>query len=193
MKRVLLLLGVAAMVGVPARVLTQDARYPITVIAPGKGPFTFPGGLPDAVGQDRDPGDGEDVAESLRPARFAGARPGASRRVGREGHGALRTRRRADGRHAEPPGRREDAEGDPLVHRRADQGPGEHAHPQRPYRRQRVLREAGRADLRAGEPAQRDAAAAAARERPAGPGARDGRHSGRRPIATTPRRRASPL
>src|SRR4249920_1436726 len=44
MKRVLLLLGVAAMVGVPARVLTQDARYPITVIAPGKGPFSFPEG-----------------------------------------------------------------------------------------------------------------------------------------------------
>src|SRR5258705_881605 len=44
MKRALLLLGVAAMMGVPARVLTQDARYPFTIIAPGKGPFSFPEG-----------------------------------------------------------------------------------------------------------------------------------------------------
>ena len=65
--------------------------------------------------------------------------------------------------------------GDPVVHRRADQDPGQHARAQRPHRRQRLLRQAGRADLRAGESAQRDAASAAARQRPAGAGARHGR------------------
>jgi glyoxylase-like metal-dependent hydrolase (beta-lactamase superfamily II) len=45
MKRVLVLFGIAAvMAGIPAGVLTQDARYPLTVIAPGKGPFSFPDG-----------------------------------------------------------------------------------------------------------------------------------------------------
>jgi len=34
----------AVMAGIPAGVLTQDARYPLTVIAPGKGPFSFPVG-----------------------------------------------------------------------------------------------------------------------------------------------------
>jgi cyclase len=43
-KRALLLLGVAAMAAVPAMVLAQRAEYPITVIAPGKGPYTFPEG-----------------------------------------------------------------------------------------------------------------------------------------------------
>jgi glyoxylase-like metal-dependent hydrolase (beta-lactamase superfamily II) len=43
-KRALLLLGVAAMAAVPAMVWAQGARYPITVIAPGKGPYTFPEG-----------------------------------------------------------------------------------------------------------------------------------------------------
>ena len=47
----------------------QTPQYPITVIAPAKGPFTFPAGLPDAVGQDPDSGEGEDVPESVRPAR----------------------------------------------------------------------------------------------------------------------------
>jgi glyoxylase-like metal-dependent hydrolase (beta-lactamase superfamily II) len=44
MKRSLLLVGLAVLVGVPARVATQDAKYPVTVIAPGKGPFSFPDG-----------------------------------------------------------------------------------------------------------------------------------------------------
>jgi cyclase len=43
MKRALLL-AVIAGAGIPAVVLTQEGRYPITVIAPGKGPFTFPAG-----------------------------------------------------------------------------------------------------------------------------------------------------
>src|SRR5580765_2231669 len=41
MKRALLLLLLA---GLPAGVSTQEARYPMTVIAPGKGPFSFPPG-----------------------------------------------------------------------------------------------------------------------------------------------------
>jgi cyclase len=43
-KRALLLLGVASMAAVPAIVFAQRAEYPITVIAPGKGPYTFPEG-----------------------------------------------------------------------------------------------------------------------------------------------------
>src|SRR5207244_3718729 len=42
--RALLLLGVAALAAVPAMLLAQRPEYPITVIAPGKGPFTFPEG-----------------------------------------------------------------------------------------------------------------------------------------------------
>jgi len=41
MKRALLLLVLA---GLPAGVSTQEARYPMTVIPPGKGPFSFPEG-----------------------------------------------------------------------------------------------------------------------------------------------------
>ena len=41
-RRALLLLGVAAMAGIPAMMRAQKAEYPITVIAPGKGPYTFP-------------------------------------------------------------------------------------------------------------------------------------------------------
>ena len=43
-KRALLLLGVAAMAAIPAMVWAQEAKYPITVIPPGKGPYTFPQG-----------------------------------------------------------------------------------------------------------------------------------------------------
>ena len=42
--RALLLLGVAAMAAVPAILWAQGTQYPITVIAPGKGPYTFPPG-----------------------------------------------------------------------------------------------------------------------------------------------------
>src|SRR5215467_61168 len=44
MKRALLLLGIAAIAGFPIGVATQDARYPMTIIAPGKGPYAFPDG-----------------------------------------------------------------------------------------------------------------------------------------------------
>jgi len=40
----LMLLGVAAMAAVPAMVRAQAAQYPITIVAPGKGPYTFPEG-----------------------------------------------------------------------------------------------------------------------------------------------------
>jgi cyclase len=43
-KRALLLLGVATIAAVPAMVLAQRPEYPITVIATGKGPYTFPEG-----------------------------------------------------------------------------------------------------------------------------------------------------
>jgi cyclase len=42
--RAWLLLAVAAMAGIPATLRAQAAEYPITVIAPGKGPYTFPVG-----------------------------------------------------------------------------------------------------------------------------------------------------
>lgn len=38
------LFGVAALAVVPLIVKAQDAKYPITVIAPGKGPYSFPAG-----------------------------------------------------------------------------------------------------------------------------------------------------
>jgi glyoxylase-like metal-dependent hydrolase (beta-lactamase superfamily II) len=44
MTRALFVLAVAAVASIPATVWTQNARYPITLIAPGKGPFTFPAG-----------------------------------------------------------------------------------------------------------------------------------------------------
>jgi cyclase len=40
----MLLLGVAAVAAVPAMVSAQRTEYPITVVAPGKGPYTFPEG-----------------------------------------------------------------------------------------------------------------------------------------------------
>jgi cyclase len=43
-KRALLLLGVAALAAIPAMVRAQGAQYPMTVIPPGKGPYTFPAG-----------------------------------------------------------------------------------------------------------------------------------------------------
>jgi cyclase len=43
-RRALLLLGAAAMVAIPATARPQEAKYPITLIPPGKGPYTFPQG-----------------------------------------------------------------------------------------------------------------------------------------------------
>jgi cyclase len=43
-KRVFRILGAAAMAGLSVMVSAQGAGYPITVIAPGKGPYTFPEG-----------------------------------------------------------------------------------------------------------------------------------------------------
>ena len=44
MKRALLLLGLSALISLPSRVSTQEVRYPMTIIAPGKGSPTFPEG-----------------------------------------------------------------------------------------------------------------------------------------------------
>ena len=43
-KCALFLLGAVVLAAIPSRVRTQEAGYPIEVIAPGKGPFTFPVG-----------------------------------------------------------------------------------------------------------------------------------------------------
>src|SRR6185436_16773236 len=43
-KYVLVMVGLAALALMPATVRTQEAGYPIEVIPPGKGPFTFPAG-----------------------------------------------------------------------------------------------------------------------------------------------------
>jgi cyclase len=43
-KYVLVVVGLAALALMPATVRTQEAGYPIEVIPPGKGPFTFPAG-----------------------------------------------------------------------------------------------------------------------------------------------------
>jgi cyclase len=43
-KRALWLLGVAAMATIPSMVWTQGVQYPVTIIPPGKGPYTFPAG-----------------------------------------------------------------------------------------------------------------------------------------------------
>jgi cyclase len=42
--RAWVVVGIVALALVPARVWTQTPRYPITIVAPGKGPFTFPPG-----------------------------------------------------------------------------------------------------------------------------------------------------
>src|SRR5215475_8194932 len=43
-KYLILVLGLAALAVMPATVRTQEAGYPIELIPPGKGPFTFPQG-----------------------------------------------------------------------------------------------------------------------------------------------------
>src|SRR5438876_11885704 len=43
-KHLFLLLGLAAVAAIPTSVRTQEAGYPVEVIKPGKGPFTFPEG-----------------------------------------------------------------------------------------------------------------------------------------------------
>ena len=99
MKRfALIVLVLAAVALVPARP-GQEPGYPMTVIPIAKGPFNFPAGYQTPWDKIEIRGDGEDVAEPLRAARFARPRSGTSRRVGRPGHGALRTRWRPDGRY----------------------------------------------------------------------------------------------
>jgi cyclase len=42
--RAWIVLGVVALISSSSQVWTQGARYPLTIVAPGKGPFTFPPG-----------------------------------------------------------------------------------------------------------------------------------------------------
>ena len=44
MRRAMLLLGVAAFATLPAHGVAQQAGYPIELVAPGKGTYTFPQG-----------------------------------------------------------------------------------------------------------------------------------------------------
>ena len=185
MKRRLLASSLLIAAAAAATLRAQGPQYPITVDRAGEGPVHLSAGLSDAVGQDSDSGEGEVVPEPVRPARVRHPRSRSPRRIGRAGIGPLRSRWRPAGRHAKPASGRKDADDDPVVHRRADPGSRQHAHSQRPYRRQRLLREAGRADLRAGESPQRDAASAAARQRSAGSGARDGCAFRSQPTVTT--------
>src|SRR5438045_7511388 len=43
-KHLFLVLGLAAVAAIPTTVRTQEAGYPIEVVKPGKGPFSFPAG-----------------------------------------------------------------------------------------------------------------------------------------------------
>jgi hypothetical protein len=43
-KRALLLFSATAMIALPAMAWAQGTRYPVTIIPPGKGPYTFPDG-----------------------------------------------------------------------------------------------------------------------------------------------------
>src|SRR5690349_21619165 len=43
-KRAWWMLGIVALAALPARTLTQEAGYPVEIIKPGKGPFTFADG-----------------------------------------------------------------------------------------------------------------------------------------------------
>ena len=104
----LVLLGVAVLAAVPASLDTRSGVSGHADTA-GKGSVYVPRGLPDAVGQDSDHGDGEDVAESVRAPWFRRARSGASRRVGRSRDGALRTRWRPDGGYPKQASRRKNA------------------------------------------------------------------------------------
>ena len=103
-KRAWLLLGVAAMAAVPAMLLAQRPEYPITLVEPGKGPYTFPEGY-------QTPWDRIEIMVTIKmsPNLFVlhgsrGSRSGAPRRVRRQGHGALRTGWRPDGGYREQTG-----------------------------------------------------------------------------------------
>ena len=186
------LLGVAAMAAIPAMVRAQGAQYPITVVAPGKGPYTFPAGY-------QTPWDKIEimVTAKMSPNLFVlhgseGLDPAHPDASGGRAMALFGAGWRPDGGYREQTGGREDAEGDPVVHQCAHQGAGQHAYSWRPYRRQRLLRQAGRVDLRAGKSAQsrccvrRRAPTASRLRRPIWPAFRW------RPTATTPPRRASP-
>ena len=63
------LLSLVAVTALSAVGWAQKAEYPITVVAPGKGPYTFPAGYQTPWDRIEIIGDGEDVTESVRAAR----------------------------------------------------------------------------------------------------------------------------
>ena len=152
-KRAWLLLAVAATAAIPTMVRGQRAPYPITLVAPGKGPYTFPAGY-------QTPWDKIEImvtakmspnlfvlhgSEGLDPAHPEASGGRAMVLFGPDGVLMVDTENRqvAD----------KTLKAHPLVHRCAHQGAGQHAYSHRPYRRQRVLRQAGGVDLLAGESA----------------------------------------
>ena len=74
-RRASLLLALAALIAIPRADRAQEAGYPVTLIPPAKGPFTFPAGYQTPWDKIEIMVDGEDVAEPVRAARLAGARP----------------------------------------------------------------------------------------------------------------------
>ena len=118
-RRALLLVGSGRDGGCSRDVWAQGAQYPITVIAPGKGPYTFPPGY-------QTPWDKIEImvtekmspnlfvlhgSEGLDPAHPDASGGRAMALFGPDGVLMVDT--------AEPTGGRKDAEGDPVVHRRA--------------------------------------------------------------------------
>jgi len=116
MKRALLLLTVAAVASIHlATVWTAGRAISHHPHRTREGPFTFAEGYQTAVGENRDQGDGEDVAQVFFAAWVARPRSGASRlrRAGRSWCSSDRTA--SDGGYAEPSGRRTNVKGHPLI------------------------------------------------------------------------------
>ena len=126
-KRAWLLVGMPAMAVLPALLSAQTAQYPVTVIAPGKGPYTFPAGY-------TTPWDKIQIrvtekmsanlfvlhgSEGLDPAHPDASGGRAMALFGPDGVLMVDTQNRQGG---------PDPQGDPVIHRRPDQGPGQHAH-----------------------------------------------------------------
>ncbi len=68
-RHTLLTIVALALIGLCTGVRTQETAYPITVVPPGKGPFSFPPGYQTPWDKIHH-GDSEDVAEPVRAARI---------------------------------------------------------------------------------------------------------------------------
>ena len=167
-RHTLLTIVALALIGLCTGVQTQETAYPITVVPPGKGPFSFPPGY-------QTPWDKIQImvtakmspnlfvlhgSEGLDPAHPDASGGRAMALFGPDGVLLVDTQNRQVQE-------KENARGAAFLHQRPDQDHRQHAHPSGPYGRQRVLREAGRDDLRAKESSRRDAASTRTRRRPA--------------------------